>query len=125
MTQPGPSQELAHALGRHMLSQHLEHVGGQRQVDLISSFTKGLKDRFGHVPDLQRSSHAMHRSMHNACSRVKRLARKCRCRAKIEPNTVGLSLRFGTRRPRVRSRPPDQSVQRLVAVALGITQVST
>ena len=26
-------------------------------MDLISSFTKGLKDRFGHVPDLQRSSH--------------------------------------------------------------------
>jgi hypothetical protein len=27
-------------------------------MDLISSLTKGLKDRFGHVPDLQRSSHA-------------------------------------------------------------------
>lgn len=27
-------------------------------MDLASSFTKGLKDRFGHVPDLQRSSHA-------------------------------------------------------------------
>jgi hypothetical protein len=26
-------------------------------VNLISSFTKGLKDWFGHVPDLQRSSH--------------------------------------------------------------------
>src|SRR5487761_1348831 len=43
--------------------------------------------------------------MHNACSRVKRLARKLRCRAKIEVNTVGLSLRFGTRRPRVRISP--------------------
>jgi hypothetical protein len=58
MTQPWPSQDLVHALGRDMLSQHLEHVGGQRHMDLISSLTKGLKDRFGHVPDLQRSSHA-------------------------------------------------------------------
>ena len=34
--------------------------------------------------------------------RVKRLGADWGSRAKIEPNTVGLSLRFGTRRPEVR-----------------------
>jgi hypothetical protein len=57
MAQPRPGQDLAHALGSDMLRQHLEYVGGQRHVDLISSFTKSVKDGFGHVPDLQWSSH--------------------------------------------------------------------
>ena len=98
MTQPGSSQELAHALGRHMLCQHLEHIGGQRHVDFVCSFTKGLKDGFGHVPDLQRSSHDRMLACTMHAAELRELAHIYRCRAKIELNTVGLSVRFGTRR---------------------------
>jgi len=44
-----------------------------------------------------------------AYSWVKRLARLWVSRAKIEPNTVGRQVRFGTRRPRVRISPARPS----------------
>src|SRR5229473_1730564 len=43
------------------------------------------------------------------CFRVKRLAEKWGGSGKIEVNTVGLSLRFGTRRPRVQISPARPS----------------
>src|ERR1700674_4003110 len=46
---------------------------------------------------------------HERQDRVKRLAPDCGRRASIEPNTVGLSLRFGSRRPRVRISPARPS----------------
>lgn len=58
VTQPRPSKDLPHALGRDMLSQYVECVGRQRHVDLISSLAKAVKYWFRHIPDLQRLGHA-------------------------------------------------------------------
>jgi hypothetical protein len=52
LAQPGSSENLIHALGRDVLGQHLEDVGGQRHVDLAGSLAKVFKDWLRHVSDL-------------------------------------------------------------------------
>jgi len=56
-TQPGSRENLRHPLGRDVLGQHLQDIGGERLVDLISSLPKDFKNRLRYVSDLKWSSH--------------------------------------------------------------------